>query len=161
MLSNMFLGIAEGALAEAKQYTLSVTRPWPGTGVARASEEPVIVHYYGELWVHLQAAIGLAERAAEELQRSWDGLETLTRDQVAHCMLAVNAAKVMATQVGLDVTSRTFELMGARATSRRVDFDRYWRNLRTLTLHDPVELRLRAVGNWYLNSQLPVLELES
>jgi alkylation response protein AidB-like acyl-CoA dehydrogenase len=161
MLTNMLLGIADGALNDARRYTKEVTRPWPGSGVARAAEDAMVIHHYGELWIHLQAAIGLAERAAEELQECWQGLESLTREQVAHNTLTVSAAKVLATQVGLDVTSRTFEVMGARATSRKVDFDRYWRNLRTLTLHDPMEVRLRAVGNWYLNDQLPVPELES
>src|SRR5204862_7783134 len=45
MLANTFIGIAQGALNEAKPYTLTQTRPWPGTAVARAADEPAIVHH--------------------------------------------------------------------------------------------------------------------
>jgi alkylation response protein AidB-like acyl-CoA dehydrogenase len=161
MLSHMFIGIAQGALTEAREYTRTVTRPWPGTTVTRASEEPMIVHQYGELWIQLRAAASLAREAADTLDRCWASLASLTREQVGECTIAVNMAKVLSTRVGLDLTSRIFEVMGARATAGRLGFDRYWRNLRTLTLHDPVEMRLRAVGNWYLNDQLPIPEVTS
>jgi alkylation response protein AidB-like acyl-CoA dehydrogenase len=74
-------------------------------------------------------------------------------------MIAVNTAKVAATKVGLDMTNRIFEVMGARATSQEYGFDneallpavRYWRNMRTFTLYDPVDYRLREIGKWALN----------
>lgn len=47
--------------------------------------------------------------------------------------------------------------MGASSTARKYGFDRYWRDLRTFTLHDPVDYKLRAVGDWVLNNQLPVV----
>ncbi|MBN3870224.1 acyl-CoA dehydrogenase family protein [Nostoc sp. JL33] len=54
-----------------------------------------------------------------------------------------------------DITNRIFEVMGARATSAKYGFDRYWRNLRTFTLHDPVDYKVRDIGNWALNDKLP------
>jgi hypothetical protein len=45
--------------------------------------------------------------------------------------------------------------MGARATKAKDRFDRFWRNLRTLTLHDPVDYKVRDVGLWALNDQAP------
>lgn len=35
--------------------------------------------------------------------------------------------------------------MGARSTASEYRFDRYWRNLRTFTLHDPVDYKVRAM----------------
>jgi alkylation response protein AidB-like acyl-CoA dehydrogenase len=156
MLANMFVGIAQGALEEAKAHTLTQTRPWPGAEVARAADEPAILHHYGEMWVHLRAAACLADDAADRFAEAWSSLDDLQPETVKACLLAVDAAKVLSTQVGLDVTSRMFEVMGARATAGRYNYDRHWRNLRTLTLHDPVEMRLREVGNWFLNDRLPV-----
>jgi alkylation response protein AidB-like acyl-CoA dehydrogenase len=52
------------------------------------------------------------------------------------------------------VTSRIFDLMGARATSARFGFDRFWRNIRTHTLHDPVAYKAREVGNFALNGRI-------
>jgi alkylation response protein AidB-like acyl-CoA dehydrogenase len=53
------------------------------------------------------------------------------------------------------VTSRIFEVMGSRATSARYRFDRFWRNARTLTLHDPLDYKVRETGDWALNRRFP------
>lgn len=75
--------------------------------------------------------------------------------QVRQNRNAIATAKVAATKVGLEIANRIFEVMGARATSNQYSFDRYWRNLRTFTLHDPVDYKLRDIGNWVLNDELP------
>jgi alkylation response protein AidB-like acyl-CoA dehydrogenase len=48
-----------------------------------------------------------------------------------------------------------FEVMGARAAAGPARIDRFWRNLRTHTLHDPVDYKIRELGDWALNRQLP------
>jgi alkylation response protein AidB-like acyl-CoA dehydrogenase len=51
--------------------------------------------------------------------------------------------------------------MGARATANHYGFDRYWRNLRIFTLHDPVDYKIRTIGNWVLNNQFPTPDFYS
>jgi alkylation response protein AidB-like acyl-CoA dehydrogenase len=68
---------------------------------------------------------------------------------------------VHSTHVSLDITSRIFELMGARATASKYRFDRFWRNVRTHTLHDPVFYKAREVGEFYLKGQIPEVSLYS
>ncbi|KAK5166863.1 uncharacterized protein LTR77_007592 [Saxophila tyrrhenica] len=63
--------------------------------------------------------------------------------------------KVVATDTGLQVTSGIFEMLGARATGRKYLFDRFWRDLRTHSLHDPVAYRRREVGRWQLLEEIP------
>lgn len=63
--------------------------------------------------------------------------------------------KVVATDIGLQVTSGIFEMLGARATGRKYLFDRYWRDLRTHSLHDPVAYKKREVGRWQLLKEIP------
>ena len=63
--------------------------------------------------------------------------------------------KVVATDVGLDVTSGIFEMLGARATGRKYLFDRYWRDLRTHSLHDPVAYKKREVGRYQVLGEIP------
>jgi len=69
--------------------------------------------------------------------------------------LAIATAKVAATRTGLDLTSSLFEVTGARATHAALRLDRHWRNLRTQTLHDPVDYKLHELGDWALNKTLP------
>ena len=48
------------------------------------------------------------------------------------------------------------QVIGARATMERYRLDRFWRNVRTLTLHDPLDYKAREVGDWALNGRAPV-----
>jgi len=34
-------------------------------------------------------------------------------------------------------------------------YDRFWRNTRTHTLHDPVDYKIRDIGRWLLSGTLP------
>jgi len=154
-LANIYLGIAQGAFEAAKKYTSTTTKPWLTSGVESATQDPYILQHYGNMWVDLQAATALTNQAGELLQATWEQEWDLAAEQRGECAVAIATAKVAATRVGLDITNRIFEVMGARATSAKYGFDRYWRNLRTFTLHDPVDYKVRDIGNWALNDELP------
>lgn len=156
ILSNIFLGIAEGAFAEARDYTQAQTRPWiAAPGIESASQDPYILGHYGHFFVNLQAAQALTDIAGESLQRAWESGEALTENQRGRCSIDIAASKAMTTKVGLEITSKMFEVMGARAAAAPARLDRYWRNLRTHTLHDPVDYKFRELGDWALNHKLP------
>jgi alkylation response protein AidB-like acyl-CoA dehydrogenase len=156
ILSNVFLGLAEGALEEARNYTQATTRPWANsTGISSATEDPYILANYGRFFVDLQAAQALTDIAAESLQRAWESGDAIRENQRGKCALDVAAAKVITTKTGLEITSQMFEVMGARAAAAPARLDRYWRNLRTHTLHDPVDYKIRELGDWALNRKLP------
>ncbi|MGA2413537.1 MAG: acyl-CoA dehydrogenase family protein [Candidatus Sulfotelmatobacter sp.] len=155
ILSNIFLGIAEGALQESRNYTLAQTRPWIASNAKSAREDPYILANYGNFFVGLQAAQALTDIAGESLQRAWESGDAITENQRGKCALDVAAAKVTTSKAGLEITSRMFEVMGARAASGPARIDRFWRNLRTHTLHDPVDYKIRELGDWALNHQLP------
>jgi alkylation response protein AidB-like acyl-CoA dehydrogenase len=155
ILSNIFLGIAEGALAEARNYTLAQTRPWATSGVNSAAEDPYVLANYGDFFINVQAAQALADIAAESLQRGWESGDAITENQRGKCAIDVAASKVVTTRAGLEITSRMFEVMGARAAAGPARIDRFWRNLRTHTLHDPVDYKIRELGDWALNHKLP------
>ena len=156
LFCNVFLGIAEGALEEAKAYTRGQTRPWIASGVERATDDPYILRHYGELWLAIESGRVLVEKAAGDLQAAWDQGNRLTPEERGNCSVAIATAKVATTRGVIDVTNRIFEVTGARATAAKAGLDRYWRNARTQTLHDPVEYKYRDIGNWVLNEQHPV-----
>ncbi|WP_213775318.1 acyl-CoA dehydrogenase family protein [Bradyrhizobium sp. dw_78] len=151
---NFYLGTAEGALLEANRYIRAQAKPWQTSGVARASEDPYILELYGSLHSDLRASIALAEVAATEIEAAIGRGAALAPDQRNSAATTVYAAKVNSTRVALDITSRIFDLMGARSTSARYGFDRFWRNVRTHTLHDPVAYKAREVGNFALNGRI-------
>jgi alkylation response protein AidB-like acyl-CoA dehydrogenase len=133
ILSNIFLGIAEGALVEARSCTLAQTRPWITSTAKSATEDPYVLANYGSFFVSLQAAQALTDIAGESLQRAWESGDAITENQRGKCSLDVAASKVTTTRVGLDITSRIFEVMEARAVAGPARMDRFCRNLRTHT----------------------------
>jgi alkylation response protein AidB-like acyl-CoA dehydrogenase len=153
----VYLGVAEGAFEAAIAYTRSTTKPWITAGVDRATQDPYILHHYGEFWVALQGAIALADQTAQKVQTAWDRDVELTLEERGEVAIAVFATKTLATRVGMDLCTRIFEVLGSRATSNKYGFDRYWRDLRTFTLHDPVDYKLKNIGNWVLNTELPLV----
>jgi len=152
---NIFLGIAEGAVAEARGYTRSQTRLWSASPAAQVSEDPYILGHYGDFWLTLEATRKLADHAAARFDAAWAEGLALTAAGRGEVALAVATAKVAATRGGLDLTSRIFEVTGARSTTAALRLDRYWRNLRVHTLHDPVDYKVRELGDWALNGSYP------
>jgi alkylation response protein AidB-like acyl-CoA dehydrogenase len=156
---NFYIGTAEGAIAEALEWTRANAAPWETSGVERASDDPYILETVGEIVARVRAAALLADRAGEALQHALDVGEDLTEDERAEAAVAVYEAKVVSTHTALDATSRLFEIQGARATTAAYGFDRHWRNVRTHTVHDPVAYKAREVGDWALNHRAPEFSL--
>lgn len=155
IFANIFLGLAEGAFAEARRYTTTQARPWFKSPAASASEDPYILRHYGEFWVALESSRLLVERANGAFAQAWRQGPALTAQARGELAVAIATAKVAASRHGLDLASRLFEVGGARTTAGALRLDRYWRNLRTQTLHDPVDYKLQELGDWALNDALP------
>lgn len=153
--SHMFLGIAEGAFAEARQYTLGETRVWHRSNARDSSQDPYILSHYGEFWVALEGIRLLVERAGVLLDQAWAKGPALGAEERGHLATAIATAKVAASRQGLELCSRLFEVTGARSTHASLGLDRHWRNLRTQTLHDPLDYKLHELGDWALNQALP------
>ncbi len=155
ILTNVFLGLGQGALAEARVFARESARPWPTSGAATVTDDPYVLHRYGELWLGIEGARALADEAGAAFDRSWRRENALTPDERGACAITIAAAKAAATRAGLDAASRLFEITGARATAATYGLDRFWRNLRTHTLHDPVDYKLRELGQWALGDRWP------
>ncbi|MEK1897639.1 MAG: acyl-CoA dehydrogenase family protein [Rhizobium sp.] len=158
---NFYLGTAEGALAAAVDYVRTTTRPWVTSGVQRAAEDPYILERVGEFTASLKASAALADVAAAAVQAGLAKGHHVTARERGEAAAEAYAAKVHATNVSLDITSRIFELTGARSTAERYRFDRFWRNVRTHTLHDPIFYKAKEIGEFVLNDKIPEVSLYS
>lgn len=160
VFSNFYLGIALGALDFAKKYTTKKTRPWPygGDDKSSATDEFYILSRYGSFEAHLRAAEALADRAGEAIRSVYSehgedrAVSARLRGEVAEW---VASAKIVTTDTGLRVTSGVFEVTGAKATAKKVGLDRFWRDIRTHTLHDPVAYKERELGRFALVDEVP------
>ncbi|WP_349742422.1 acyl-CoA dehydrogenase family protein [Roseateles cavernae] len=155
IMVNLYLGIAEGAFDEARRYTLTHSKPWFASGVTRAADDPLIQQRYGDLWLYLRPAQALADEAALKLAAALVRGEALTADERGAVAIASAEAKVLAHRAAIEVSTQLFELTGARSTSARFGLDRFWRNARVHTLHDPVDYKLRDLGRHVLDARIP------
>jgi alkylation response protein AidB-like acyl-CoA dehydrogenase len=151
----LYVGLSEGALLHARDYTSTRTRPWVHASVSDATEDPHILRTYGELVAKVQALHALADRAERAVRWVHERGDELTALERAEAASIGAAAKQVATDTVLEVTSRVWETTGARATQRSIGLDLYWRNARTHTLHSPVAYKAEEVGRLFLRGEIP------
>ncbi len=145
-------GIAEAALAETIRFVRTVSRPVRDSGVEKASLDPYVIAMAGEMKIQVDASGALLDRAA----RFVDAAKSVpTEGTVAAASIAVAEAKVATTDAALFVSSKLIELGGSSATLAVHDLDRYWRNARTHTVHDPVRWKYKFIGDYWLNGAHP------
>ena len=146
-------GIARGALDDAIAFVRERSRPWIDAKVERASDDLYVIADIGKLKIELHAAEALLRKAGQVLDQV--SAAPITAQSAAHASIAVAEAKVLTTEVALQVTEKLFELAGSRATLAEFNLDRHWRNARVHTLHDPVRWKYHAIGAYRLNGTLP------
>ncbi|MEU4654070.1 acyl-CoA dehydrogenase family protein [Streptomyces sp. NPDC023723] len=171
--AQLCLGIAEGVLAEAREYTRTreYTRAGDGTPLGDypvvglpawqdgLAQDPHVLVTYGELTVDARAAAALADQAVAALDEGLARGEDLTDDECAEISVLATAAEAAAARAVHDITTRTLDVIGPGAASSRHGFDRFWRNARTHTLYHPVAHGLRQVGDYFLSGAHPPFAL--
>ncbi|KAL2202395.1 acyl-CoA dehydrogenase domain-containing protein [Sarocladium strictum] len=163
VFSNFYLGIAWGALNEATAYTNKSTRAWPfgGDNKEKPQEEFYILEKYGNFLAHLRAATTLADKVGAELTALYENSgdtssrAKVTAEQRGEVAEWVASVKVVATDTGLRVTNGVFEVTGSKSTASKVGLDRFWRDIRVHSLHDPVAYKNRELGRYQLLGEIP------
>ena len=155
VLLNVFVGSAQGALEEGRAYRTTSSRPWIYSGVEKHTDDPWIKRQYGDLYIRTLAAAELADKAARSLDEAFHQGPGLTHEDRGAAAIDIATANIYAGEIGLAVSSEIFEVMGARSATTANGFDRFWRNVRTHTLHNPAEYKKRTIGTWLLTGELP------
>ena len=151
---HLFLGVAEGAFEVARE-TVQQQKAWSKSLVENAANDPFTQKHFAEFYVQLEGVRLLANKAVETLQKAWDIGESLDAEQRGEVSIAIATAKIAATNTSLYITQNIFQVMGARATTAKLNLDRFWRNVRTQTLHDPIDYKYQEVGEWVLTGKVP------
>lgn len=159
VFGNFYVGVVRGALQTAAEYTRTTSRAWLLSDSPSAAQDPYVLATYGRLVARLRAAEALADQAGEALTSADAAGDALTWHERGELAELVAALKVVSSDLAVEATSSVFEVTGARATSNRVGLDRFWRNVRTHTLHDPVQYKAREVGDHFLNGTHPQFTL--
>jgi alkylation response protein AidB-like acyl-CoA dehydrogenase len=146
----VLVGIGLSAIRAAVPFVNEKARPWPSAGVANAADDPYVRRLAGELVSDLVAAYALTLSCGELLDAAERG--EASRTAVA---VPIYSAKAAASRAAMRATSEMYALMGTRSAMRSTGFDRYWRNARTMALHDPLEWKYGEIGRHVLSGWDP------
>jgi alkylation response protein AidB-like acyl-CoA dehydrogenase len=125
----VYIGLAEAAFDFAVDYARKrVVKP-ENVPVAN---DPTVQRHLGALRVHLDAARLVLEDSAA----GW-----ADADLAARALLA-NRAKLLGTELGLEVTEKVIQIVGGRGAYREFPAERAFRDLRTSTLMPPTMDRM-------------------
>ena len=146
------VGVARGAFDETVRYVRAHARPFFELDISHGYEDPHTIHAAGDVAIRVHAANALLRRAGEYVDRA---IAQPTIESVAEASIAVAEVKALGTEVALLASTKLIELGGSRSTLEAYGLDRYWRNARVHSLHDPVRWKYHHIGNFYLNGQKP------
>ncbi|SAL40839.1 acyl-CoA dehydrogenase [Caballeronia peredens] len=147
-------GIVRNVVADAKRYVLRHGRPVLHSPAPSAREDAFIQQIVGELTAHSHAIDALIADNARVLERSARAIRNGRADADALVLegaLATARTQLVVSKLALYAAERMFEAGGASATSRAHNFDRHWRNLRTIFSHNPLLHKSRVLGDYELN----------
>ncbi|MDR5760368.1 acyl-CoA dehydrogenase family protein [Caballeronia sp. LZ035] len=153
-LVSVAAGIVRNVVADGKRYVLKHGRPVLHSAAPTAREDGFIQQVIGELSAHSHAIDALIAENARVLDRTARAIRNGAADAEAHVLegsLATARTQIVVSKLALHAAERLFEAGGASATSRAHNFDRHWRNLRTIFSHNPLLHKSRVLGDYELN----------
>jgi len=146
-------GIALRTRDDAIAWLRSRTRTFSHASTAIPAEDPQLQERIGTLDALAQGIVASVRAAAALLGAD---LERPLDAQTGDGHLAVTRAQVLVPSLVLQAAQSVFDLGGGSLVDGRLALDRHWRNARTLSNHNPVHLKAKALGERaLLDTDLP------
>jgi alkylation response protein AidB-like acyl-CoA dehydrogenase len=151
------VGIARAASADAARAVVERRRNYSHAAASRSSADPQVLQVVGRVHSLTYAASAVMLKAAEALERSFEHRAQADLRETANIAAEIEIAQAQTTisSLVLEATSSLFDALGASATSVSKSLDRYWRNARTITSHNPRIYKDRIVGDFVVNGTPP------
>jgi len=147
-------GIVRNILADARRYVVEHGRPVLHSPAPSAREDGFVQQVVGDLAAHSLSIDALVQQNARTLDRSAKAIRdgaANAEERVLEGALATAKTQLVVSKLALYAGERLFEIGGASATARAHNFDRHWRNLRTIFSHNPLLHKARVIGDYELN----------
>ncbi|CAN5647525.1 monooxygenase [soil metagenome] len=157
--ANLYLGIAEGALQRARELTLARRGAWLLSDAEHYSRDPFVRRVFGELLARTAAAEALTDRWNTRYDHIIAHGSAVTAADRTDIEIGIANAKVVTTETALEVAHRVFEVTGSSSAKSDIGLDLFWRNIRTHSLHDPVDYKKLEIGAHYLTGAVQPITL--
>jgi alkylation response protein AidB-like acyl-CoA dehydrogenase len=155
------VGIVRKVLSDAADYARRSARAALHSAAETGSEDAFVQQVVGEIAAASFAIDSIIAGAAGALDRSVEAFERNAEDldeTLIAGALAAARAQLTAYPLALKASETLFETGGGSTTASRYNFDRHWRNIRTLATHNPLRHKARVVGDYYVNETTTYLK---
>ena len=161
-LAAAMAGAVRGVLAEGTDYVRRQARSAAHSAVETANADPFVQKILGEIAAGSFAVDTLIRESARALDRTAEAFAGDDPQKLEAALIesALTTARtqIVTSQLALSAATNVFELGGGSATSRHLNLDRHWRNIRTVLNHNPLLHKARVVGDYYINGTTTHLE---
>ncbi len=153
-LTAINAGIAQAILRDATALVRSRKRTFYYAPNELPTDDPLLQQTVGQIASGAFAAETVVLAAADALDLATDAFDAGDPNAVdaAHKAALLSAkAKIVADEFAIRGGSLLFDVGGASATKKVTNFDRHWRNARTLSSHNPTTYKARSIGQYEIS----------
>ncbi|OTG58028.1 monooxygenase [Acinetobacter sp. ANC 3903] len=153
-------GIAHAAVEEFSHQVRQRTRVFSHGNGSRVDQDVQVLQVIGKASAQAYAAEAIALQAARASQQAYQSHFSLDQEseKQANLLAEIESAQgqVVISDLVLELTSNLFNALSASAASREKSLDRFWRNARTVSSHNPLIYKEKIIGDWEVNGTEPV-----
>ncbi len=156
-LQAVTAGVLRAVRRDAAALVRRRARSFGHASAEAPAEDVQVLQVVGEIAADAFAAEAIVLAAASRID---DAVATVVEgfpslDAAYEAQVAAAQAKVAIDRFSYATAARLFDAGGASATQAAWQLDRHWRNVRTVSTHNPTFLKATAVGKWFVGGEAP------
>lgn len=155
-LSTVIAGIVRSVLDDAVDTVQSRTRNYYHGLSESPRDDFAVQQTVGQISALSFAITATVQSAARTLAAAWSAFEQEPDSAIlADAALDTAKTKIVVDELAAKASWLLFETGGASTIRRAKNLDRHWRNIRTISSHNPGSYKLRYIGDYELNGSVP------
>ncbi|EOA05834.1 acyl-CoA dehydrogenase [Herbaspirillum frisingense GSF30] len=153
-LTAVIAGVVSAVARDASALLSKRKRNYYYAPTPAAADDPILLSALGERDADAFATRAIVLAAAAEANRAYAALKSNAADaddRLQDAAAAAARAKVVVDRIAHHAATALFDIAGASATLTSANLDRHWRNIRTISTHNPTSHKAFALGNLSAN----------
>ena len=152
-LHAVIAGNVNAIAREAAELVRSRKRTFAYAFHSDPKQDPLLLEKVGEIAAAAYVIEQAVLKAAHAQDRALDSTQNGVTDYHLSHQASLEAAlvKIAIEPLALKAAAELFDVTGASSTSQKYHLDRYWRNIRTLSSHNPSSFKAAHIGHHLVN----------
>jgi len=155
ILTAIIAGVMRNVVSDAVRLVRKRGRTYTHASAETAAADPILQQVIGQIASHAFAAEAMVLAAADAQDAALATVVNGLADfDLAHrASLLTAQAKVVIDELAPRAATMLFDVGGSSAVKQSENLDCHWRNIRTLSSHNPTPYKARALGSFLVNGE--------